>query len=151
MQGAEYVRCEVMNWWEKCLYEVTRIYSLIGLGIGMANTFQELRAWQKARELTCLIYKLTNRGAISHDFGYKDQLQRAAVSVMTNIAEGFGYARMNQFKHYLTISRASGIEVQSLLYVGLDAEYFDDKTFQELYTLSDEVISITSALKRSLK
>ena len=117
----------------------------------MAKRFEDLLAWQKARSLTSSIYALTKNGAMSRDFGFRDQIQRASISMMTNIAEGLGYSNPKQFNHYLTISRASSIELQSLLYVALDANYITKDIFQNLYTHTEEVISITSGLQRSLK
>ena len=117
----------------------------------MAKKFEELLAWQKARSLTNAIYQICNQGFISKDFGLRNQLQRASVSTMTNIAEGFGYVSHNQFKQFLVISRASAVEVQSLLYVALDAKYIDESKFKELYNLAKDIIALTTALQNSLK
>ena len=116
----------------------------------MAKRIEGLIAWQKARELTKNIYSATRDEEMSRDYGLKAQIQRAAVSTMTNIAEGFGYSSNKQFQQYLTISRASAIELQSLLYVALDVNYIKEERFEILYNQTEEVIAITSGLKRSL-
>ena len=117
----------------------------------MAKKLEELISWQKARYLTQKIYEVTHRDPVVHDYGFCSQLQRAAVSIMSNIAEGFGYSNDKQFNRFLSIARASGMEVTSLLYVALDANYFDSNKFQELYALTNEVISLISGLQKYLK
>ncbi len=113
--------------------------------------FQELFAWQKARKLTNQVYLLTHAKGFSKDYGLKSQIQRAAVSTMSNIAEGYARGTPNQFKQYLDISRGSAAEVQSLVYVALDQEYLDQQQFEELFSLTDEVISLVAGLKRSIQ
>lgn len=116
----------------------------------MAQKFEELIAWQKARVLTNYIYSFTEERSVARDFGYRDQLRRASVSIMSNIAEGFGHSSNRQFHKYLSISKASTLEVQSLLYVALDANYIKEAEFNKLYNLSTEVVSIISGLQRYL-
>ena len=70
---------------------------------------------------------------------------------MNNIAEGFGYSNDKQFNRFLSIARASGVEVTSLLYVALDVKYIDSHQFRELYDLANEVISLTTGLQKYLK
>lgn len=113
--------------------------------------FHNLIAWQKARILTQKIYDVSTRGKFATDYGLRDQIQRAAVSVMSNIAEGFGRGAPRQFRQFLDISWASATEVQSLLYVALDLNYIDTTEFHRLINLTEEVISIIAGLKRSLK
>ena len=81
--------------------------------------FEDLIAWQEARKLVSMIYKITSDGLFSKDFGLKDQIQRAAVSSMTNIAEGFDNESTVEFARFLGMARRSSVEVQSLLYVAL--------------------------------
>ncbi len=100
--------------------------------------FEDIQAWQTARQLTNLIYKLTAQSAFSKDFGLKDQIRRAAVSVMSNIAEGFESRTDAQFTNYLGTSRASSGEVRAQLYVALDQEYISSQQFQEAYELTDK-------------
>ena len=113
--------------------------------------FQELIAWQKARTLTKLVYQMSNMPGFASDFGLKSQIQRAAVSAMTNIAEGHARSTPKQFIHFLDISRGSAAEVQSLIYVAIDQNYISEKDFEQLFTLSDEVIAIIAGLKKSIQ
>ncbi len=112
--------------------------------------FEKLIAWQKSRELTQAIYAVTNNGAFSKDFGLRDQIRRASVSIMSNIAEGFGRGSMNEFHQFLVVSKASCAEVQSQLYVALDVGYVDEITFKKLHDKANEVGRIISALRTSV-
>ncbi len=82
--------------------------------------FEEIISWQKARELNLIIYSHFKN---SKDFGFRDQIQRASVSIMNNIAEGFERGGNKEFKNYLYISKASCAEVRSMLYLALDLGY----------------------------
>lgn len=104
--------------------------------------FEDLQVWQKARELIREIYKTSADGRLSKDFGLRDQLCRAAVSTMSNVAEGFARRSDKDFAHFLDIAKGSAIEVQSLLYVALDVGYIDQPKFERLYKLADEAISL---------
>ncbi|MBI3651564.1 MAG: four helix bundle protein [Acidobacteria bacterium] len=114
--------------------------------------FEDIKAWQKARELTREVYQACTRGQVSRDFGFKDQICRAAVSSMSNIAEGFARKSDKDFAHFLDISRGSAYEVQSLLYVALDVGYMNQEKFEKLYQLTDDTASLiggfTSYLRR---
>jgi four helix bundle protein len=88
--------------------------------------FEDIQGWQEARKLVKLIYKLTTSGIFAKDFGLRDQIQRAAVSSMTNIAEGFDCESKAEFARFLGIARRSVVEVQSLLYTALDVEYITE-------------------------
>jgi len=100
--------------------------------------FEDIQAWQTARQMTNLVYKLTMQTAFSKDFGLKDQIRRAAVSVMSNIAEGFESRTDAQFTNYLGTAQASSGEVRAQLYVSLDQKYVSSEQFQEAYELSDK-------------
>jgi four helix bundle protein len=100
--------------------------------------FEEIEAWQTARELTKRIYSLTERGAFARDFGLKDQIRRAAVSVMSNIAEGFESQTQPQFIRYLGMAKASAGEVRSQLYVSRDLEYVGQEHFDEVFRLTEK-------------
>lgn len=106
--------------------------------------FEELRIWQEARELSKVIYKLTSNSLFRRDYGLKDQIQRAAVSVMTNIAEGFERDSNNEFIKFLTYSKGSCGEVRSLLYVALDLNYINQNEFDDNYCKSISIINQTS-------
>ncbi len=114
--------------------------------------FEDIQAWQKARELVREIYQACAEGGLSRDFGLKDQLCRAAVSSMSNVAEGFARNSDNDFAHFLDIARGSVMEVQSLLYVALDVGYLGKSEFERLYTMGSEVSlligSFTSYLRQ---
>lgn len=104
--------------------------------------FEEIKAWQKARVLVGEVYKTCNVGAISQDYGLRNQMCRAAVSSMTNIAEGFGRNSNKDFAHFLDIARGSAMETQSLLYVALDVGYINQAGFDSLYKLAEETSSL---------
>ena len=82
--------------------------------------FEDLIAWQKARELTKEIYTITRQGEFAQDYGLSGQIQRAAVSIMSNVAEGFERGGRGEFQQFLSIAKASCAELRSQLYVGLD-------------------------------
>ncbi len=94
--------------------------------------FEDIEAWQKARELSRAVYAATGDGAVARDFGLCDQIRRAAVSVMSNIAEGFGRGGNRELIQFLFIAKGSATEVQAQLYVALDAGYLNKEHFQEL-------------------
>ncbi len=100
------------------------------------SNFEELKAWQKARELAGNVYKLTRQDLFSRDFGLRDQIQRAASSVMHNIAEGFESGYDPEFVRFLKMARRSAGEVQSELYLALDAGYITEEDFGRAYTLT---------------
>jgi four helix bundle protein len=81
------------------------------------NRFEDLIAWQRSRELTKQIYLLTRKDSFSRDFGLREQIQRASVSIMSNLAEGFERGSINEFHQFLFIAKASCAEVRSQLYV----------------------------------
>lgn len=113
--------------------------------------FEDLIAWQKARELTKQIYELTRQGDFAKDFGLKDQIQRSAVSIMSNIAEGFERGGRAEFHQFLSVAKASCAEVRSQLYVALDAEYLTQSAFDQLQSLAEEVGKIVGGLRASVQ
>jgi len=100
--------------------------------------FEEIQAWQTARQLTNLVYNLTGHPAFAKDFGLKDQIRRAAVSVMSNIAEGYESRTDTQFINYLGNARASAGEGRAQLYIALDQKYISSEQFQSAYELADK-------------
>ncbi len=98
--------------------------------------FEEIEAWQTARELTRLVYTLTDQKEFSRDFGLRDQIRRAAVSVMSNIAEGFESRTQPLFIDYLGRAKASSGEVRSQAYVALYVGYFDESQFDQVVSLA---------------
>ena len=109
--------------------------------------FEDLIAWQRARELVREIYLATSREDFSKDFGLKGQIQRAAVSMMSNIAEGFERGKRTEFHQFLCVDKASCAEVRSQLYVALDAGYIDAATFARLLQTATEVSRIVGRLR----
>jgi four helix bundle protein len=109
--------------------------------------FEDFIAWQKARELTALIYRTTASGNFAKDFGLRDQIRRAAVSIMSNIAEGFERGRPTEFKQFLSIAKGSCAELRAQLYIALDAGYLDKPTFTQLFTLAEETGRIVGGLR----
>ncbi len=101
--------------------------------------FEDIEAWKTARELTRLIYALAAKGAFARDFGLRDQIQRASVSIMSNIAEGFDSRTDIQFINYLGHSRASAAETRSQLYIALDLHYISTDEFEAATELTDKV------------
>jgi four helix bundle protein len=98
--------------------------------------FEDIRAWQQARELANLVYDLTEQGRFAKDFRLRDQIQGAAGSVMHNIAEGFDDGSDGEFIHFLKYSRRSTSEVQSEIYLALDRKYITQQDFQKVYDMA---------------
>ncbi|MBI4523151.1 MAG: four helix bundle protein [Deltaproteobacteria bacterium] len=109
--------------------------------------FEDLIAWQKARELTKAIYKVTQQQAFSKDLGLLRQMREAAVSVMANIAEGFERGGRGEFHQFLSMAKGSCAEVRSHLYVALDVGYVDDSAFERLQAQAKEVGRIVGGLR----
>lgn len=93
--------------------------------------FEEIEAWKAARLLTKTVYDLSNQGGFSRDFALRDQIRRAAVSIMANIAEGFERGGDKEFLQFLSLAKASCAEVRSHLYVAMDQSYLDAKQLDE--------------------
>jgi len=102
----------------------------------MVDKFEDLDSWKVARELVNAAYAVTAGEACGRDYAFIDQIRRAALSVMNNIAEGFERDTNKDFVKFLFIARASAGEVRSMTYVGLDQKYFNREAFEELQTLS---------------
>ncbi|MCX7841000.1 MAG: four helix bundle protein [Anaerolineae bacterium] len=106
--------------------------------MGTITRFEEIEAWQTARELTRLVYTLTNQGAFARDFGLRDQMRRAAVSILSNIAEGFESRTRRLFIEYLGRAKASAGELRAQAYVALDVGYLTQEQFAQLFDLVDK-------------
>jgi len=100
--------------------------------------FEEIEAWQTARELTKLVYTITEEGKFARDFGLRDQIRRACVSIMSNIAEGFESKTQSMFIRYLGIAKASSGEVRAQLYVAKDVSYLIEEQFNQLFQLAEK-------------
>ncbi|MFZ4813764.1 MAG: four helix bundle protein [Phototrophicaceae bacterium] len=119
--------------------------------MGHIQKFEDLIAWQKARILTKAIYTATNQGAFAKDFGLRDQIQRAAVSVMSNIAEGYERDGATEFHRFLVIAKASCAEVRSQLYIALDVGYLTQREFDTLMSQATETALVIGGLLHSVK
>ena len=113
--------------------------------------FEDLSAWQKARKLTCEVYRVSSRGKFGLDYGLKDQVRRAAVSSMSNTAEGFERGSLAEFHRFLTIAKGSCAELRTQLYVALDVGYLDEASFHTLMTQAIEVGKILGGLRASVQ
>jgi four helix bundle protein len=113
--------------------------------------FEDILAWQKARELTRQIYAATRTPLFAKDFGLSGQIQRSSVSIMGNIAEGFGRNSDKEFANFLNISLGSTTETQSHLYVALDQSYIDETGFRELYDCCAEISRMLKSLAQTLR
>ena len=113
--------------------------------------FEDFVAWQKARSLTAEIYRVTERGKFSRDFGLRDQIRRASVSIMSNIAEGFERGRASEFHQFLSVAKASCAEVRAQLYVALDVGHITDEEFKGLMSRAVERGRIIGGLRASVE
>lgn len=102
-----------------------------------AKRFEELEVWQRSKELTNLIYKYSTDGAFARDFGLRDQMRRAAVSIMSNIAEGFESQTQSMFIQYLGRAKGSAGEVRAQLYIAKDQGYISGEDFNSLVSMAE--------------
>jgi four helix bundle protein len=109
--------------------------------------FEDIIAWQKSRELVIKVYNIFKE---SKDFGFKNQIERASVSVMNNIAEGFERRTNNEFRYFLYVSKGSVGEVRSMLYLALDLKKISKEDFNELYNLTNEISKILTGLIKTI-
>ena len=120
-------------------------------GERIMERFEDIVAWQKARELTAEIYRCSQQQRLRKDFALRDQMVRAAISIMANIAEGFGRRSDKEFASFLNFSHGSVAETQSHLYVALDLKYISESNFSDLYRLFDEVSRMIMGLTNHLR
>ena len=113
--------------------------------------FEDILAWQKARVLTKDIYASAGTGLFAKDYGLRDQVQRASVSTMANIAEGFERGGDREFVQFLSNSKGSCGEVKSHLYVALDQGYVTQVSFDQLYAKADEVSRLVGGFMNYLR
>lgn len=111
--------------------------------MGTFRTFEDMEAWQQSRKLTKSIYKVTSQGAFARDFGLRDQIRKASVSIMSNIAEGFERSGTKEFIQFLATAKGSAGEVRAQLYVALDQGYVEQPDFNEL---NQSIIQISKKL-----
>ncbi len=113
--------------------------------------FEDIDAWKEARELTKSVYQITSTGEFARDFGLRDQIRRAAVSVMSNIAEGFERGGDKEFLQFLSLAKGSCGEVRAQLYVALDQTYINDAQFQELVEKTVRINRLIAGLMKYLQ
>jgi four helix bundle protein len=121
-----------------------------GVAVAGVARFEDLVAWQRSRSLTSAVYAITVCGPVAADFRYVSQIRSAAVSIMSNVAEGFERESGPQFVQFLQIARASAAEVRSLLYVALDLGYVDAPTFARIHAQSLDVTRLVTALRNGV-
>ena len=113
--------------------------------------FEEIESWKEARELTKSIYLFTGKAGFSRDFGLRDQIQRASVSIMANIAEGFDSGSGKSFINFLNYAYRSASEVQSLMYVALDCRYVKEQEFENCFKRASTIKKLIGGLIKYLK
>jgi four helix bundle protein len=114
------------------------------------SRLEDITAWREARKLTKQIYNLTGRDVFARDFGLRDQIQRASVSFMSNIAEGFDCESKTEFGRLLGVARRSNVEVQSLRYVAPDVGYVDTTQFDAGYEQARKTKALIGGFKNNL-
>ncbi len=119
--------------------------------MGTFQRFEDIEAWQRARELTYEIYTVSNKGPFSKDFGLRDQIRGASVSIMSNIAEGFERGGTKEFVQFLSVAKGSSGELRSQLYVAFDQGYFKEETFDRLFAAALEASRMISGLINYLR
>jgi four helix bundle protein len=113
--------------------------------------FEDIEAWQKSRNIVNSIYKISNKSSFSRDFSLRDQIRRAAISIISNISEGFSRESTKEFIRFLFIAKSSASEVQSQLYIAKDQGYINEKEFNEIYDRLDHCSRQISNLIKYLK
>ena len=119
--------------------------------MGKISRFEDIIAWQKSREIVNEIYDVFDNASFKKDYVLQNQIVRASISIMLNIAEGFGRKTNKEFSQYLVIAHGSVSEVQSGLYIILDRKYIDNKQFESLYNKCTEVSRMLMGLLKNLK
>ena len=109
--------------------------------------FEDILAWQKAKELNVQLYKAFKP---CKDYYFRDQILRAALSIMNNIAEGYGRHGNKEFRQFLFIAKGSSSEVRSMLYLATEFKYLDQKQFVSLYDLTEEIAKLLHGFIKSI-
>lgn len=119
--------------------------------MGKIERFEDFIAWQKARELTRVVYQITQTGGFARDFALSGQMRRAAISIMSNIAEGFERKGRSEFHQFLSTAKASCAELRSHFYIAIDAAYVDEATFHRTLAMAEEVGRVLGGLRASVE
>lgn len=115
------------------------------------HRFEDLVAWQKGKDLAVVIYKTTQRGSLSKDFGLSGQMQRAAVSIPSNVAEGYERATPAEFHHGLSTAKGSCGELRTQLYIAAEVGYLSQQDFAPLLAQAEEVSRIIGGLREAVR
>jgi four helix bundle protein len=118
--------------------------------MGKVERFEDLNCWKEARELVKEVYIICEKGKLSQDFDTKSQIKRAALSIMNNIAEGFGKYSTKEFIRYLDTAHNSASEVKSIVYVLIDLNYLEETKAKDIQDRTDKVKALSLALIRYL-
>jgi four helix bundle protein len=113
--------------------------------------FEEIESWKRARKLTNRIYQLSNEGSFARDFTLKDQIRRACISIMSNIAEGYDRSGTKEFVQFLATAKGSAAEVRCQLYIAFDQGYIDEADFTHLCRSTVETQSLIGGLMNYLR
>jgi four helix bundle protein len=119
--------------------------------VAKVSRFEDLVAWQKARGMTSGVYRVTRKREFARDYGLSGQIQRASVSTMSNVAEGFERGKRKEFHQALSTAKGSCAEVRSLLYVALDIGYLTESEFDRLMNDAQEVSRIIGGLRAAVE
>ena len=119
--------------------------------MGTIERFEDLEAWKLARELTSLVYTCSGTGNFGRDFALRDQIRRASISIVSNIAEGFERDGDKEFIQFLSMAKGSCGEVRAQLYLALDQQYISEALLQELTTKAIQLSRVISGLIRYLR
>ena len=119
--------------------------------MAMIKRFEDIEAWQKARILTHEVYQVSSQGKFAQDYGLRDQIRRAGVSSMSNIAEGFEREGNKEFIQFLSVAKGSTAELKSELYVALDATFITQPQFDHIYQLADDTSHLIGGFMRYLQ
>lgn len=119
--------------------------------MGKIEKFEDIKAWQRARYLVKESYKICQGESFKKDYSLVDQIRRAAISIMANIAEGFARRTSKEFVNFLGIAHASVAEYQSHLYIAYDQNYIKGEEFQKLYKDAEEISRMIQSLSKYLR
>ena len=112
--------------------------------------FEDLESWRKARKLTNIVYEVTGAGNFTRDFALKDQIRRASISILSNIAEGFERGGDKEFLQFLAVAKGSCGEVRAQLYIAMDQGYLTHDSFEELSVDANDIGRLISGLMKYL-
>jgi four helix bundle protein len=119
--------------------------------VAKINKFEEIESWKRARRFANEVYRVTGTGTFARDFGLRDQIRRAAISIVSNIAEGFERGGDNEFLQFLSIAKGSCGEARAQLYVALDQAYISPSQFDTLFKSANEMSQLIAGLMKYLR